>query len=219
MKNIFFITGTDTDIGKTYTTVALLKHFSQLGLKTAALKPIASDAQHTEGGLRNIDALKLQSAMSMSFPYKHINPYTFAPAISPHIAAEPNQLNIGNILKQCQPVLNSDYDILFIEGAGGWLAPLNEKETFADLAAAFQAPIILVVGMKLGCLNHSRLTWENIQLKKRPFAGWVANHLDPNMLNQTENRTTLESLMGPPLAVIPYRGELTEMRLRYTEKA
>ena len=223
MKKAFFITGTDTAIGKTYTTAALLRHFNQQNLKTAGLKPIASDAQRTAEGLRNSDALQLLAAMSMRFPYHQINPFTLESAIAPHLAAEPSYLNVQDTVAACQPVLNSDYDILLIEGAGGWLVPLNDEETFADLAAAFGFPIILVVGLRLGCLNHSSLTWQNINARGLPFAGWIANPIDPNMQKQTENIETLTKILGaPPLTIIPYNGEITEplsMPLRHTEKA
>lgn len=210
MKKGFFITGTDTEIGKTYSTVSLLHYFNQKNLRTAALKPIASDAQQTTEGLRNDDALQLQSAMSMDFPYQQINPYTFEPAIAPHIASHPHTLTVETTLNNCRALLESDYDLLFVEGAGGWMAPLNDTETFADLAEAFGFPIILVVGLKLGCLNHSFLSYENIKSRGLSFAGWIANHVDPNMLKQTENIETLTNRLGaPPLGIIPYNGRLT----------
>ncbi len=220
MREAFFITGTDTEIGKTYTTAALLHYFNQQGLKTAGLKPIASDAQQTANGLRNDDALQLQAAMSMEFPYDQVNPFTFEPPIAPHIAVEPDRLDVQSTIAACQSVLNSEYEVLLVEGAGGWAAPLNYEETFADLASAFAFPIILVVGLKLGCLNHTILSWESINARSLPFAGWIANHIDPHMLEQTKNIKTLEKVIGmPPLAIIPHNGELTEMRLRYAEKA
>lgn len=212
MKKAFFITGTDTEIGKTYTTASLLHYFNQQDLKTAALKPIASDAKQTPDGLRNDDALALQAAMSMTFPYDQINPFTFELAVTPHIAAEPHRLAVQNTLEACQPILNSNYDILLIEGVGGWTVPLNYQETFADLATAFGFPVILVVGLRLGCLNHTILTWENIKARGLPLAGWIANHIDPNMLKQTENIETLKKLLGmPPLAIIPHQGNVSQV--------
>ena len=211
MKKAFFITGTDTEVGKTYSTTALLRYLMQQGLKTAALKPIASDATMTATGLRNNDALQLQDAMSMEFPYDQVNPFTFEPPIAPHIAAKPNRLDVDNTIAACQPILQSDYEILLIEGAGGWLTPLNEQQTFADLAAAFACPIILVVGLRLGCLNHSLLTWENIKARQLPFAGWIANHIDPTMLEQANNITTLTTMIGePPLGIIRHQSPTIE---------
>lgn len=211
MKKAYFITGTDTDAGKTHTTVQLLKYYHQQGFKTAALKPIASGAEQTKQGLRNDDALQLQAAMSMNFPYEHINPIVFEPPIAPHIAAEKmgRPLTVERILTACQPILNSDYDLLFIEGAGGWNVPLNNHESLADLAVAFGFPIILVVGMKLGCLNHAILTWECIQQKQAPIAGWVANRLNPDMLCQEENIATLEKrFQMPPMLTLRYQESL-----------
>ncbi len=205
MKKTFFITGTDTDIGKTHTTLALLNYFNHYKVKTAALKPIASGAQYTAAGLRNSDALQLQAAMSMDIPYEQVNPLTFEPAIAPHLAAVPNSLDIDSTIQACQPMLQSNYDILFIEGVGGWTVPLNHKESMADLARALGFPIILVSGMRLGCLNHTILTWHHIKTCGLPFAGWIANHIDPNMKKLSENINTLTTLLeSPPLGIIEY---------------
>lgn len=213
MKKAFFIAGTDTEIGKTYCSVAVLEYFNQQNLRTAALKPIASDAKITNAGLRNDDALQLQKAQSMHFDYDDINPFTFEAPVSPHIAALPEVLSVNSTIERCNKVLESDYDILLVEGAGGWLSPLSLEESFADLAAGFGFPIILVVGLKLGCLNHTLLTWKNIQTRGLPFAGWVGNHIDPAMLNQTENINTLTHLLGtPPLALIQHGRKIEEWR-------
>lgn len=205
MKKAFFITGTDTNVGKTHTTLALLHYFNQQSLKTAALKPIASGAEQTPNGLRNADAQQLHAAMSMNFTYEQINPWTFELAVAPHLAAAPKILDVKSTLATCQDILHSAYDVLFIEGAGGWIAPLNLQETFADLATAFGFPIILVVGLKLGCLNHAILTWENIKSRGLPIAGWIANQIDPHMQQLSENIATLETMLHePPLAIIPH---------------
>jgi len=210
MKQGYFITGTDTDIGKTYIAVSLLKHYNQQGLKTAALKPISSGCIETADGLHNDDALKLQATMSMDFPYKHINPIAFKPRIAPHLAATQvgSQLSVAKTLTACQPILNSDYDRLLIEGAGGWHVPLNNKETVADLAIAFGFPVILVVGLKLGCLNHALLTWQSMKARQVPIAGWIANCIDPNMHQQEENIATLETHFDiPPITVVDYQSD------------
>jgi dethiobiotin synthetase len=212
MKKNYFITGTDTDCGKTYVTTALLKYYNQNALKSAALKPIASGCQRTQAGWRNDDAEKLLAVMSMRFTYEQVNPFAFEQPVSPHLAAPANSLNIPTILAACQPVLTSDYDRLLIEGAGGWCAPINHQETMADLAQALHCPIILVVGLRLGCLNHALLTWENIQSRQLPFAGWIANQIDPKLQKYQENIDTLERMMGlAPISIVPYGGSVTSM--------
>lgn len=208
MKRTYFITSTDTDAGKTYTTVHLLKQANKQRLKTAALKPIACGSEQTPDGLRNGDALQLQQAMSMKFAYDYINPYNFEPPISPHIltAQQDKRLNVKKIIADCRPVLDSDYNLLLIEGISGWNVPLNDTETTADLALAFGFPILLVIGIKLGCLNHSLLTWENMQKHKAPIAGWIANCLDPTMLCQQENIDTIaKRLETAPLLTLRYQ--------------
>ncbi len=216
MKQAYFIAGTDTDIGKTYVTVSLLKYFNQQGLKTAALKPIASGCERTVDGLRNDDVKQLQTAMSMDFPYDHINPFAFEPPIAPHLAAEANgiKLTVKNVIQACHPVLSSDYDRLFIEGIGGWQVPLNDQEYVSDLVSAFGFPVILVVGIRLGCLNHSLLTWENIKTRQISIAGWIANGIDPNMRCQQENITTLEKhFQTPPMITLEYQSDINKVPL------
>ncbi len=207
MKKGYFVTGTDTSVGKTYAMVELLNYFNERSMKTAALKPIASGSEKTPNGLQNQDALQLMGAMSMKFAYEQVNPFAFELPLAPHLAASPLKLTVSETMRACRAVLSSDYDVVFIEGAGGWLVPLNDQETFADLAAAFGLSIILVVGLRLGCLNHALLTYENIKSRQLPFAGWIVNHLDSTMLSQKENIKTLETLFAmPPLGVIPYNG-------------
>lgn len=207
MKKNYFITGTDTGIGKTYATVQLLQHFNQHKLKTAALKPIASGSHKIHHSHQNDDALQLMNAISMEFLYHQINPLVFELPIAPHLAALPMKLDVETTIQACYPVLNSNYDVLLVEGTGGWTVPLNDQETFADLAKAFEFPVILVVGLRLGCLNHALLTYENIKSRHVPFAGWIVNHIDPKMPKQQENIEALEKLFAaPPLGIIPYQG-------------
>jgi dethiobiotin synthetase len=161
-----FITGTDTDVGKTYCGVKLLESLKKSGLSTAALKPVASGAERLSSGeLRNEDALKLQSAASLKLPYEAVNPFVFEPAIAPHIAAKLSgiELSAKAIAETTLQTLQKyPADITIIEGAGGWLLPLNLQETMVDylseLSAHVELEILLVVGMKLGCLNHTLLT-------------------------------------------------------------
>lgn len=209
---MYFITGTDTNIGKTYATLKLLKQFNAEGFKTAALKPVASGAIMTENGLQNEDAQHLQAAASMHFPYESVNPFVYSDPISPHLAAKPNPPTVAEIVSACQPVLSSEYDHLFIEGAGGWFAPINEQETIADLVLAFNCPVLLVVGIKLGCLNHATLTLESLRHHNVDVAGWIANEIDPDMRCIDENIATLERIFSQaPYARLAYeRGILNE---------
>lgn len=203
----FFITGTSTDVGKTYVACALLKNLNEQGFQTAALKPVASGGILTSEGLQNQDALDLQKAASLRLNYKTVNPILFEPPIAPHIAAElaGSALNVDTVLKACSTALNTPADYLIIEGAGGWLVPLNHQESFADLAEKLEAEIILVVGMQLGCINHALLTVDNILKRGLTLKGWIANCIDPDMLNLNENIETLKHrIKAPLLAILPY---------------
>jgi len=200
-----FVTGTDTGVGKTLVACALLAGFRRAGLRTAAMKPVASGSEPTPSGLRNQDALRLTAQTDCTFSYDTINPYTFQPAIAPHIAAAQVGVSINmqyivdlyrNIVRQA--------DICVVEGAGGWLVPLNHKKTMADLVVQLELPVVLVVGMRLGCLNHAMLTAENIIARGVPLAGWVANQIIPDMFCVEQNIETLcRSLPAPLLGVIP----------------
>lgn len=204
----YFVTGSDTGVGKTTTTVNFLKLLRLNGLITAALKPIASGCElNEEGELRNEDALHLQNAMSMKFPYHCINPIAFQKPIAPLLAA--NELGVSMSLRRlmtlCEPILSCSADRLFIEGVGGFLQPLNATETLADFARQCQTSVILVVGMRLGCINHALLTYNQIKIKNLDLAGWVANCIDPDMLYCQENIQLLQQLIDAPLiATVPY---------------
>lgn len=207
-----FITGTDTDAGKTFVATTLLYKAQSLGLSTFGLKPIAagcdwSVAQNISGEWHNDDALSLQAASSIKKDYAIHNPVAFPQAIAPHIAAELNNspLTLNSLLKQCQAGLEQVADLHLIEGAGGWLVPLNNEHTLADFAQQLNHDIILVVGMKLGCINHALLTQQLIHASKLNFVGWVASHIDPEMSEQEANFTYLKShLQAPCLGRIPY---------------
>jgi dethiobiotin synthetase len=208
-----FITGTDTGVGKTYVSCGLLNLFKQQGLTTVAIKPVASGCEMTPQGLRNEDALLLQKHASVQLSYELINPISFEPPIAPHIAAQKVNFNLTtkNILKKCQPALNTPADIHLIEGAGGWLVPLHADETMGDLAQALDTEVILVVGLRLGCINHALLSIEAIKNKGCTLKGWIANHLDFAMLYQQENLLTLtERIKAPLLATMPYQGQALE---------
>lgn len=208
MKNIIFITGTDTDIGKTFVTCMLLKAFNEAGLNTLALKPIESGCHRNgQGQLRNDDALQLQQHASIKIPYSSVNPIAFEPPIAPHIAAH----NVGIALSTrqiCEAIKSSacdSADIILIEGVGGWAVPLNRSELLSDVVVQLEIPVILVVGVKLGCLNHSLLTYQNIKAKNVSILGWVANCIDSSALSIQENINTLEQWIAEPcLGIVPY---------------
>jgi dethiobiotin synthetase len=197
----FFITGTDTGVGKTLISIALLLLLKKHGFKTAAIKPVASGCIQTFQGIRNADANLLQFYATEKFPYNKVNPFAFFKPIAPHIAAQKtNQpFNVKNILANCMDILKSSADYKIVEGVGGWLVPLNSKETMANLAIEIGFPIILVVGLRLGCLNHALLTLANIQSTPLFLAGWVANIITPEMLVIAENIQTLTNAISAPL--------------------
>jgi len=181
MKGIF-ITGTDTGIGKTYFTIACIKALQQAGKTVAAMKPIASGAEMIDGALRNEDALQMQQTLDHPVDYELINPYCFIPPVSPHIAAAEAGVEIKlDVIKQRYAELVKDADYVIVEGVGGWLAPLSEQLQVSDLARALQLPIVMVVGIRLGCLNHAMLTAEAIRQSGLSLAGWVANCLEPEL--------------------------------------
>ena len=202
----YFITGTDTGVGKTVISVGLLHTFARQGRQVAGLKPVASGCELTGEGLRNTDALALQTAANVELPYETINPYAFAAAIAPHLAAAQNNqsIEVRNI-KHIVDNVREQADILVIEGVGGWQVPLNDHETMADLATALALPVILVVGMRLGCLNHALLSALAINAAGLRLAGWVANSVDPDFEEPERNIVTLNHwLKAPCLGQIPY---------------
>lgn len=203
----YFVTGTDTDAGKTFSSCALLHAANNLGFKTLAHKPVAAGCEQTEAGLRNSDAVSLMAAMSEFEEYEMVNPIALEPAIAPHIAAQEagSQLSVSRSAGFARGIMMARADLLLIEGAGGWRVPLNSRETLADLAKNLKQPVILVVGMKLGCINHALLTAEAIKADGLEIAGWIANKIDPDMNRYQENLATLAQLIQAPLlAEIPY---------------
>lgn len=179
--NVWFVTGTDTDVGKTLVTSGLLYTARQQQLSTLGLKPIASGSQVTPEGLRNSDAFALQHQSVPPVDYATVNPIAFAPAIAPHLAAlEACQpLDISAIVSLMRETLaQTSRDFTLIEGTGGWRVPLNEQEDFSDLAIVLELPVILVVGLKLGCLNHACLTAEAIRADGLVIAGWAGSVID-----------------------------------------
>lgn len=213
MKSVYFVTGTDTGVGKTTAAVALLYAAAARGLSTAAIKPVAAGCEMTAVGLRNDDALRLQRASTLTLSYEQINPVALAPPIAPHFAAAQVGIQLGAeaLAAQCQTVLRLNADLTLIEGAGGWRVPLNDDETFADISIALNIPIILVVDIKLGCLNHALLTAEAIRNDGLVLAGWVANRTGGrDVCHDAMVATLQERLHSPLLGDLPFAVDLEE---------
>lgn len=206
MTAAYFIAGTDTDVGKT-TVAAGLLHAAQLaGLSTLGAKPVASGCEITPKGLRNSDALALMAQSTVKLPYERINPFAFEPAIAPHLAAREAgiDLSVQGLLGPMREVLAQRADFTLIEGAGGWRVPLSHHANLSDLAIALKLPVILVVGVRLGCINHALLSAEAIARDGLQLAGWVANIVDARTSRLEENLASLaERLPAPCLGRVP----------------
>jgi dethiobiotin synthetase len=206
MTHGIFVTGTDTGVGKTVVAAGLVRLAAGFGRRVVGLKPIASGAGRTPDGLRNEDALALAGESSVPLSYGLTNPLCFEPAIAPHIAAAEAGVAIS------LPDLTRWYgraavgaDLAIVEGAGGWRVPLHPEGFLSDLPEQLGLDVLLVVGLRLGCLNHARLTLEAIERSGRcRYVGWIGNSIDPAFARRDENLATLARLLGaPPLAVIP----------------
>lgn len=207
MNQAFFVTGTDTEIGKTTIAAGLLHAARMAGLSTAAAKPVASGCELTEAGLRNGDALALLGECSLPLRYEQVNPLAFAPAIAPHLAAREAgvELTVAALAEPVQAVLALGADFTLVEGAGGWRVPLAGEQSLSDLAIDLQLPVILVVGVRLGCINHALLSAEAILHDGLRLAGWVANLVDPHTSRLEDNLATLrERLPAPCLGFVPH---------------
>lgn len=206
MSAAYFITGTDTDVGKTTIAAGLLHAAKMAGLSTAAGKPVASGCVVTPQGLRNSDALALLAQCSLPLTYAEVNPLAFEPAIAPHLAAREAgvALTVQSLLVPMRHILDKQADFTLIEGAGGWRVPLADQDNLSDLAMALGLPVILVVGVRLGCINHALLSAEAIARDGLQLAGWVANIIDPKTSRLEENLATLaERLPAPCLGRVP----------------
>jgi len=206
MARELFVTGTDTGVGKTLVTAALLRLLRERGLRVRGLKPVASGAAPTPGGLRNDDALLLQAESSPPVDYDTVNPYCFAPACAPHLAAAEQNTDLTvAALTAWYRRASVQCDAVLVEGAGGWRVPLHPTGFLSDLPETLELPVLLVVGLRLGCLNHARLTYEAIVTSGRcRFAGWVGNAVDAGFEHGAANVDTLARLLGAaPLALIP----------------
>lgn len=216
----YFITGTDTDVGKTLCTKALIDAVNNQGFSSLGFKPISAGCDNTPQGLRNEDALILQKASNINVAYDLVNPIAFLPPIAPHIAAK--QVNLGidtKLLDQTfdkLTALKSDY--LFVEGAGGWHLPLDHYNLLSEWVAEKHLPVIVVVGLKLGCLNHALLTVKAVQQSGLRVAGWIANHIQQDMPYAQENIETLQAMIDAPLlAEIPYLNQVENNLAEYIQ--
>lgn len=200
-----FVTGTDTGVGKTMVACGLARGLAAQGKTVAVMKPVASGSQRTAAGLRNPDALALSACATVARPYEQVNPYCFEPPISPHIAAKEAGIEVDTRkIRRGYDVLAAQADWVVVEGAGGWFAPISQHQTMADLAWALSIPALLVVGLKLGCLNHAQLTRLAIEAHGVTFAGWIPSGVDPALERAEDNLAALERLLGEPaLGVVP----------------
>lgn len=201
MNKAYFVTGTDTDVGKTHVACQLIAQNVAQGYKVVGMKPVAAGCELINGEWVNQDVQKLTDASNVKAPRELVNPYFFNEPIAPHLAANMAGVEIKiDKIKHAYQQLTNMADVVIVEGAGGFLVPLNETQSLADLAEALALPIILVVGMKLGCINHSLLTVEVIKARGLKLHGWVANHIDPNMAMRKENIETItEQLQLAPM--------------------
>lgn len=200
MKTSFYVTGTDTGIGKTYSSCALLHRYRAQGQRALGMKPIASGCELTASGLRNDDAEQLRAASSFLADYADVNPYAFADPIAPHLAARDCATTIDlGLIESAYRRLAADADCVVVEGVGGWAAPLGESLMQTDLVHALDLDVILVVGLRLGCINHALLSARAIQADGCRLVGWIANRVDPDMLRADDSLSTLTSLLTAPL--------------------
>lgn len=202
----FFITGTDTGVGKTRVALGLIKALQAHGLTAVGMKPVATGCEPGAQGLRNDDALRLCTQSSVPLPYEWVNPYAFEPPVSPHIAAAEAGIHIDLAhIERCFAEIARRVESVVVEGVGGWSVPLDERYTTADMAQTLGLPVILVVGIRLGCLNHALLSCEHIRARGVPLAAWVANVIDAGCLRIPQIIATLESrIPAPLLGIIPF---------------
>lgn len=194
MKQAYFVTGTDTGIGKTYVACQMIRDYVAQGYRVVGMKPVAAGCELVDGEWVNEDVTLLTQASNVKAPLHLVNPYCFRPPIAPHIAAEQAGVDIQmEVIQSAFEDLKQLADIVIVEGAGGLLVPLDPHHTIADLIACLNIPILFVVGMRLGCINHALLTMEVMQARSLNVAAWVANPIDPSMLCYDENLSTLQT--------------------------
>lgn len=212
----YFVIGTDTNVGKTYIAAGLVKHFVDLGFNTVAMKPVASGCDMLQTAslppvLMNADVTALLAASNMQVPLSLVSPYRFAPPIAPHIAAAQAGVDISiEHIAAAYQQLAAMAEVVIVEGAGGFFVPLSADATLADLAVKLDIPIILVVAMRLGCINHALLTVAAIEARGLKFAGWIANTVDADMDRFAENLASLQQRIAAPcLSVVAWQGQVT----------
>lgn len=206
LRQSLFIAGTDTGVGKTMVAVALLRAQARAGLRAAGMKPVAAGAAMTSHGWRNEDALDLAGAGNVQLPYEWLNPYCLPTPTSPHLAAADVRLEIQipTILAAFEHI-ESRSDVIVVEGAGGWFAPVGAGlapgtgKTMADVAQALRLPVLLVVGLRLGCLSHALLTAAAIDRSGLPLAGWIANPIDPHFADAGRYIESIAERLAAPL--------------------
>ncbi|MGY3877836.1 dethiobiotin synthase [Aeromonas enteropelogenes] len=213
----FFITGTDTDVGKTLVARTLLREFSVQGIRCAGYKPVSAGCARTSDGLRNLDAVLLQEAASLALPYDLVNPFAYEPPIAPHIAASEvrQPIDMQGISEGLRKIEQAGAELTVVEGAGGWYLPLDRQHLMSDWVKQENMAVIMVVGAKLGCLNHALLTFAAIRNDNLPVAGWVINRLHGAMSHYQENLDTLRGLIPAPfLGEIPFVNNPLEANLQ-----
>ena len=201
-----FITGTDTGVGKTVAAAALVHRLQRDGLRVAGMKPVASGCERTPRGLRNEDAVALQAASALHPDYDDVNPYALEIATAPQLAARAAGVRIDpDVLRAAHARLAAQADVVVVEGAGGWLAPMDDGLDQGDFARAIEAPVVLVVGLRLGCLSHARLSARAIVADGFPLLGWIGNTIDPDFVERDAYLDLLRgALPAPCLGVLPF---------------
>ena len=196
----FFVTGTDTEVGKTFVSQTIMHIYEQKGKTCVGYKPVASGSVVTSDGLRNEDALCLQHSSTVKLDYDEVNPFAFAEAVAPHLAAQKarREICLKTISDGYENLLKKQADLVIVEGAGGWRLPIGNRRFMSDFVRDYQLPVVLVVGVRLGCINHACMTAEIIKQDGLHIAGWVANHVDADMPFLAENIKTLREHLDAP---------------------
>ena len=210
-----FITATDTGVGKTWATLALMEALRLQGMNVAGMKPVAAGCEETEHGLRSADAILIQAHASQYHDYALINPYAYRPPVAPHVAAERANINIDfSCIAGAYRKIAAGADCVLVEGIGGWRVPLGQDRTLVDLVRFLGLPVVLVVGLRLGCINHALLSAECLQADKITLCGWLANRLEPDYLETEKTLGLLERhIPAPCLGVLPHLAFLDPVTL------
>ena len=215
-----YITGTDTGIGKTHVSAALLRSLRSAGITAVGMKPVASGCEATAHGLRNEDAIALIEAAGGGTRYEDVNPYAFADPIAPHLAAADAAVSVDpRRIAECFGRLRAGADLVVVEGVGGWLAPLGDALMQADLVRLLELRVVLVVGLRLGCLNHALLSVRAIEADGCELIGWIGNAIDSDMARRDDNIATLQARIQAPLLGVVQHGVVTATHCGTTDLA